>query len=110
MRKTWMLVSSIAVSAAIVLAPTAYAAVNNSNTTGTTTQQTASTKDNSSGSGEIGNMMNGNGTANMMNNKGMSNVMGSGTVQKMMGAMGSPEGQKMVNDCSSFLNSYNKSK
>lgn len=59
MRKIWMLVSSIAVSAANVLVQTAYEAVNNSNTSRTATQHTSSAKGSSTWSGG----MNNNGTS-----------------------------------------------
>lgn len=94
MRKKWMLVSSFAVSTAIVLAPTVFAAANHSDSNSSTTQQTTATTNYS-------NMMNENGGSNMMNND---------ATTKMMNALGSPEGQKMVNGCSNFMSSYSKSK
>lgn len=45
----------------------------------------------------MGNMMDGNGMANMMENGNMAN---------MMDVMNSPEGEKMMNACGDFMDSY----
>ncbi|MFD2760409.1 hypothetical protein [Lentibacillus juripiscarius] len=51
----------------------------------------------------MGNMMNGNGN-------GMMNMMENGNMSQMMEAMNSPEGQKMMNGCGDFMESYSDKK
>lgn len=50
---------------------------------------------------KMGNSMNGNGMMNMMENGNMSN---------MIQAMNSPEGEKMMNACGDFMDSYESEK
>lgn len=52
----------------------------------------------------MGNMM------NMMNGNGMAQMMENGTMTKMMNAMNSPEGKKMISDCQNFMNKYSGGK
>jgi hypothetical protein len=54
-------------------------------------------EDNNKDNGGMGNMMNGNGMTKMMENENMGN---------MMDAMNSPQGQKMMNACGDFMESY----
>lgn len=51
----------------------------------------------------MGNMMNGNGN-------GMMNMMENGSMSQMMEAMNSPEGQKMMDACGDFMESYGDKK
>jgi hypothetical protein len=51
-----------------------------------------------------------NNMTNMMNGNGMMNMMENGNMSNMMEAMGSPEGQKMVESCSNFMESYESDK
>lgn len=50
------------------------------------------------------------GMGNMMNSNGMENMMENGNMSNMMEAMNSPEGEKMMNACSSFMDSYESKK
>ncbi|WP_188456536.1 hypothetical protein [Virgibacillus oceani] len=46
------------------------------------------------------------GTSNMMNGNGMMNMMENSNMSGMMEAMNSPEGKKMIDTCSDFMDSY----
>lgn len=49
--------------------------------------------------GGASNMMNGNGM-------GMMSMMGNGQMSEMMDAMNSPEGKKMIESCTNFMQSF----
>ncbi|WP_200416436.1 hypothetical protein [Virgibacillus salexigens] len=53
-----------------------------------------------------------NGMGNMMygNGNGMMNMMENGSMSQMMEAMNSPEGQKMMDACGDFMESYGDKK
>jgi len=84
MQKKALLLISFALAAVLVVGQVGFA---------------AEPKDNNQGDG----MMNGNGS-------GMMNMMQNENMNKMMGAMNSPEGQQMINSCGNFMDSYGSKK